>query len=134
VKGNYGLRKVKGLLRKSLTPITIMVIPHERLVPLRFNVSFLLIIIFFIFACMGAITIGSLCVDTIEYYRMKEQANYLSSQFIQLKSTIASLKRAEHEFSRMFSLKSKDEVMERVEVANPGSIDLDVIKKTLTKR
>lgn len=106
-----------------------MVIPHSRVVPIRFNLSIFIIFLIFSFAIVGTITVGSLCIDTVEYYRMKKEVSYLSTQFLELKSTISSLKKAEKDFSRIFSVKSKEGVMENIDASNPGSIDIEVIKK-----
>ena len=96
------IHKIKLLLKKAFTPITIMLIPHSKTRPLNFKIPFIGIFTSIILCCFGAVYILLIAVNTFEYYRMKDKLNYYSQQFVELHSTISALKKAKSEFKRLF--------------------------------
>jgi len=66
----------------------------------------------------------SVAVKAMEYRRMKEQLEYYSGQFCEMKATLHALDRAECEFRKLFSLGTKEQVLENVQFSNTGSIDI----------
>ena len=127
------IHKIKVLLKKAFTPITIMLIPHSKTRPLNFKIPFIGIFTSIILCCFGAVYILLIAVNTFEYYRMKDKLNYYSQQFVELHSTISALKKAESEFKRLFSLGSKEKVLENLDTSDSGSIDVENLKQQITK-
>lgn len=127
----FDIHKFRVICKKAFTPITIMFIPHSKSSPLNLKVPFIGIVTSGILCCFGIIYILTIAVDTYEYYRMKDKVNYYSEQFTELNSTMTSLKKAEAEFKRLFSLKSKENVLENLDVSDSGSMDLDNLKKKI---
>jgi len=80
---------------------------------------------------VGTGYIVMISVQTAEYYRMKAKVSYFDSQYDELKTTICSLKKSETEFRQIFSLKSKKDILEAVEVEDTGSIDMESLKKQI---
>jgi murein DD-endopeptidase MepM/ murein hydrolase activator NlpD len=64
---------------------------------------------------------------------MREKLNYYSAQFIELHSTISSLKKAECDFRKLFSLGSKEKVLENVDTSDRGSINMEELRKQIGK-
>jgi murein DD-endopeptidase MepM/ murein hydrolase activator NlpD len=62
---------------------------------------------------------------------MKPKFEYYTQQFMELKSTITSLKRTENEFKELFSLKTKEDVLENFDNSDTGSIDLENLKQEI---
>ncbi|GAQ95165.1 murein DD-endopeptidase MepM and murein hydrolase activator NlpD [Thermodesulfovibrio aggregans] len=125
--------KVRKLILKLFSPVTIMFIPHGRTkvygVKLPFLSIFLLISLTFAFN----VYVLSKAVNTIEYYRMKQEFSYIMTKFNELKSTIVTLKHAEAELSRIFSLKSKKEILESLTFNPSGDINIEELKKISEK-
>jgi len=122
------IHKIKGFLKKAFTPVTIMLIPHSKTRPVNFKVPFIGMFTTVVLCCFGIVYILSIAVDTFEYYRMKDKLNYYSQQFLELNKTMTALKKAENEFKRLFSLKSREKVLENLDTSDSGSIDMENLK------
>jgi murein DD-endopeptidase MepM/ murein hydrolase activator NlpD len=77
---------------------------------------------------MGATYAFSIAVDAVQYRMMKKELAYYKGQFMELSTTIQELKTTEAEFKKLFSLKSKEEVLKSLDTSNSGSIDIEVLK------
>ncbi len=110
-----------------------MLVPHSKTRPINFKIPFIGILTSIILCCFGVVYVLSIAVDTFEYYRMKDNLDYYSQQFTELKFTISSLKKAESEFKRLFSLGSKEKVLENMNVSDSGSLDMENLKKQIKK-
>ena len=122
---------IKKFIKKAFTPVTIMLVPHSKNKPLNFKIPFVGIVTTLLLSCIGIGYILSITIDTFEYYRMKKNLNYYSEQFLELKNTISALKRAEAQFSRLFSRESKEEVLMNIDTSDSGSIDMDNLKQQI---
>jgi murein DD-endopeptidase MepM/ murein hydrolase activator NlpD len=72
-----------------------------------------------------------MAVNTLEYYKTKEKLHYYTQQFTELNATISALKKAEYEFKRLFSLGSREKVLENVDTSDSGSIDMETLKQQI---
>ena len=120
--------KVRKFLKKAFTPITIMLIPHTDRKSLSIKVPSVGILVSIILWLVGTVYVFSVAIDAFEYKRMKEKLNYYSSQFIEIKTTMAGLKKAEGDFQKLFSLKSREKVLEHIDTSDTGSIDMEQLK------
>jgi murein DD-endopeptidase MepM/ murein hydrolase activator NlpD len=125
------MSKFRRLVRKAFTPITVMLIPHSNSRHLSFKLPSIGIILSIVLWLTGSAYIVSIAVSASEYRMMKERLSYYSKQFIELSGTIDGLRTAESEFRHLFSLGSKDKVLENVPVFDSGSIDMDALKKQI---
>jgi murein DD-endopeptidase MepM/ murein hydrolase activator NlpD len=125
------IHKIKGFLKKAFTPVTIMLIPHSKSRPVNFKVPFIGMFTTLVLCCFGTVYVLSIAVDTFEYYRMKDKLNYYSRQFLELNKTMTALKKAENEFKRLFSLKSREKVLENLDTSDSGSIDMENLKQQI---
>ena len=125
------MHRIKLLIKKAFTPITIMLIPHTDRKALQVKVPsvgvFASVILWFI----GTVYVFSVAVDALEYNRMKESLNYYSGQFSEMRKTMTSLKNAEAEFRRIFSFKTKERVLENIDTSDNGSIDMENLKEDI---
>ncbi len=123
--------RIKMFLKMIFTPITIMMVPHSRTktVSIRVPLGGIVFSVFSFFA--GVVYLFTVAVHTVEYYQMRERLSYVTDQFLELQSTMVSLKQAEQEFKRLFSLKSKNEVLETAEFADTGSLDMEVLRNQI---
>jgi len=127
------MNKIKLFLRKSFTTVTIMVVPHSKLKPLRISVPLIGLFSCLFLSIVGAGFIISVGVNTIEYYGMKKKLSYVSSQFSELRVVMHSLKKADAEFSKLLSLKSKKNILEEADVENTGSLNIELLKKQVSE-
>lgn len=125
------IHRMRELLKKAFTPITIMLVPHSKDRPLNFKVPLIGILSSFVVCCFGIVYIFSIAVDTFEYYRMRDKLNYYSRQFHEVKATISGLKKAETDFKKLFSHGSREKVLENVDVVDTGSLDIENLKKQI---
>jgi len=125
------MHRIKLMIKKAFTPITIMLIPHTDRKALQVKVPsvgvFASVILWFI----GTVYVFSVAVDALEYNRMKESLNYYSGQFSEMRKTMTSLKNAEAEFRRIFSFKTKERVLENIDTSDNGSIDMENLKEEI---
>ncbi len=125
--------KLRLLLKKIHTPITIMLIPHSRFSSRSVKIPVVAAAFFCVLACVGAIFSVSLTIQAFDYYRMKGEYTRMSENFNEMESTMASLKQSESQFRKLFSLGSRKEVLKNVDSSNEdGSIDVDALKKEIT--
>jgi murein DD-endopeptidase MepM/ murein hydrolase activator NlpD len=129
----FDIHKIKNVLKKAFTPVTIMLIPHSHTKPFNLKVPSIGVVISILLWCIGTVYVFSVAVDTFEYHDMKKKLNYYSQQFLELDSTISALKKAETEFKRLFSFGSKDKVIENIDTSNSGSIDIEHLKEQIKK-
>lgn len=125
--------KLRMLFKKAFTPVTIMLIPHSNKKPFNIKMPSIGIIVSIIFWLIGTVYVFSVAVDAFEYKKMKETLNYYTNQFIEVKSTMSALRKAESEFTRLFSLKSRDKVLEDLDTTDMGSIDMETLKLEIKK-
>jgi len=125
--------KLRLLLKKIHTPITIMLVPHSRFSSRSIRIPVVAAALFCIMACVGAVFSVSLTIQAFDYYRMKSEYTRMSRNFSELESTMASLKQSESQFRKLFSLGSRKEVLKNMEnSSDDGSIDVDALKRDVS--
>lgn len=122
------MSSIKKFIRKAFTPITVMLIPHSNTKSLSLKIPSIGIIFSVAMWLIGSVYVLSIAVSAFEYRMMKEKLKYYSGQFIELKATISALKKAESEFSRIFSFGTKQEVLENLHTSDSGSIDIEALR------
>lgn len=125
------MHKLRIFLKKLFTPVTIMLIPHSDTKSFRLKIPSVGIFVSIILWCIGTAYVFSVAVDTFEYYKMKEKLNYYSGEFMELKTTISMLKKADQEFRKLFSLKNREEILKNIDDSDSGSIDLEGLKQQI---
>jgi len=127
----FNMKKMRGWLKRAFTPITVMFVPHSNARSIRVKIPSIGVLASVIFWTTGTVYVLSVGIETVEYKRMKAKLYYYSGQFRELKSTITSLKKAEQEFKKLFSLKSKEDVLKNLDTADSGSIDVENLKQQI---
>jgi murein DD-endopeptidase MepM/ murein hydrolase activator NlpD len=129
----FDIHKTKNFFKKAFTPVTIMLIPHSNKKPLNLKVPSIGILVSIVLWFIGTIYVFSVAVNAFEYQAMKKKLNYYSSQFLELEGTMTALKNAEGEFKRLFSLGSKDKILENIDTSYSGSIDMENLRQEIDK-
>ncbi len=125
------MHKIKKMLKKAFTPVTIMVVPHSDSRSWSFKLPSLGVIASIIFWAGATVYLFSSGVSTVEYREMSKRLKYYSAQFTEVEATIASLKKADTEFKRLFSFSSREKILENLDTSDSGSIDLENLKKQI---
>jgi murein DD-endopeptidase MepM/ murein hydrolase activator NlpD len=121
------------LFKKTLTPITIMVIPHENLKSLNLKVPFLGLLLILLVLAVGVVQTCRLVADGLRYPSLVKKVNFLNETISEWNSTINSLKETERDFRRILSFKSKHKVVEEIDTPYSGDIDIQNLMGELQK-
>jgi hypothetical protein len=125
--------RIRFLFKKALTPITIMVIPHENLKPLNLKVPFLGILLSLLVLTVGVIQTYRLIVNGLKYPFLKQKVNFYTQKFSEWNCTVIGLKEAERDFRKIFSFKSKDKVLDTIDTSYSGDIDIENLMGEIQK-
>ena len=125
------MRNIRSFFKMVFTPVTIMLVPHSRTRPVSIRIPLAGILFSTVSFFVGVIYLFTVAVHTVEYHQMKDRLTYVTDQFLELKSTMVSLKQAELEFKRLFSLESKTEVLENAEFLDTGSLDMKALRSQI---
>lgn len=106
-----------------------MFIPHGKTKVYGLKIPFSFILLFICLLTAFNVYVFSIAVNSFEYYQMKQKFNSIMDRFNELRTTIISLKKAEEELNKIFSLKSKKEILEQVKINPSGDINIEELKK-----
>ncbi len=125
--------RMKRLIKAIFTPVTIMLIPHsnKNLYRLKVSVAFLFLA-FILWASLTAYTLFT-GKTTAEYRELKKRVDFYNAQLQDMNETIRSLKKAESDFKRLFTLNSKEEILENIDTTYSGSLDVELLKRQIEK-
>jgi murein DD-endopeptidase MepM/ murein hydrolase activator NlpD len=115
-------------LKRLLTPVTILMVPHGRTRPVSIRLPVLALLASACLFLVGTSFVAIVSVRALEYHRMEARLSYLSEQFREMKGVMLSLRRAESDFRRMFGVKSKAAVLESTDPADSGSLDMKALR------
>ncbi|MEJ2110748.1 MAG: M23 family metallopeptidase [Acidobacteriota bacterium] len=125
------------MIKKLFTSVTIMAIPHDNLRPLNLKVPAIILFASIALAMIGGGYILCLAVNGLEYkaqhLAMTQKVEFYSGEFKQWASTAMDLKTIDREFRMLFSLGSKDEILENVNTSFTGSLDIPDLVLELKK-
>ena len=126
-----GLTQLRLILRRILTPVTILLVPHSRTKPISIRLPVLAIASSVCLFLLGASVVVAMSVRAVEHRRMQERLSYISSQFLEMKETMDSLRKAEKDFRKLFGVKSKAAVLESADPADTGSLDMEMLREQI---
>ncbi|MBE0568857.1 MAG: hypothetical protein IH577_04190, partial [Deltaproteobacteria bacterium] len=95
------MNRSRIFLKRLLTPVTILMVPHSRTRSVGIRVPVLAVIASVCLFLVGTCFVAVVSVRAVEYRRMQERLSYLSSQFHEMKGVMISLRRAERDFGKL---------------------------------
>jgi murein DD-endopeptidase MepM/ murein hydrolase activator NlpD len=125
--------RINSLFKKALTPITILVVPHENMKPLNLKIPLLGILLSLLFFVMGAFQTYSLMMNGLRYPALLEKVDFYTHKFSEWNSTMNALRQTEKDFRKIFAFKSKDKVLDMMDTSYSGDIDVDHLMGELQK-
>jgi murein DD-endopeptidase MepM/ murein hydrolase activator NlpD len=120
---------IRMFLKTAFTPLTILLVPHSRSRTRAIRLPLAGIVALLALSLAGTASVIFFSARAVEYIRMRDRLGEVTARFLELKSTMNSLKRAESDFRRLFALKTKTEVLESVGEPGAGSLDTDAIRE-----
>jgi len=129
------MHKVRVFLKRLFTPVTLMLIPHSHHRPWSIRLPSLGFILLGLIASLAVGYVLSVGVKAVEYRKMKEQLQYYSSQFLELRSTMYALRKAEQDFRELFSLRGKEEVLKHLDetFTDSGALDMEALRAQIRR-
>ena len=118
-------------LKRILTPVTILLVPHSRRRSVSIRVPVAAVAASVCLFLIGTAFVVAISVRAVEYRRMQERLSHVSTQFLEMKGTMESLKLAEKDFRKLFSLKSKTAVLESADPGDTGSLDMEALREEI---
>ena len=122
------MKKLHILLKKAFTSVTIMVIPHEGLAPLNLKIPMVGLMVTIFLATIGGVCVLGLALNGLQYKAqhnaMNQKLQFYAGQFYQWGATVKALESTESRFRQLFSLGSKEEILEKVEASSVGSLEI----------
>jgi len=110
-----------------------MIVPHSKSRLLRLKIPLAALLALMVLWGFGTFYVVTTGVQTADYRKMSRKLSYFSSQFVEMRSTVDSLQKADEEFTRLFSLKSKKKVLEAITSDDTGALDIDLLKKQVAQ-
>jgi murein DD-endopeptidase MepM/ murein hydrolase activator NlpD len=114
-----------------------MVIPHDGVQSLNWRVPMFGLFASIALAMIGGVYVFRLAVKGLELKAqqtvMAEKVKFYSDQFHQWNATVKSLRNAEETFRQLFSLGSREQVLNKVEASSVGSLDIPELVSNLRK-
>ena len=127
------MSKIYRLFKRTMTPVSIMVIPHGNPKPLRLKIPAIGILLSLILLVVGAVQICGVVINGMKYPFLLDQVEYYDKQFSQWNSTVTALREVETDFRKAFSFKSRDQILENIDTSYTGSIDIQTLMKELQR-
>lgn len=125
------MHRARMFLKRLFTPVTILLVPHSRTRPVSVRVPVVAVAASVCLFLIGTVFVVSVSVRAVEYRRMEERLSLVSAQFLEMEGTMLSLKQAEKDFRKLFSLKSKSAVLESADPGDAGSLDMEVLREQI---
>jgi murein DD-endopeptidase MepM/ murein hydrolase activator NlpD len=125
------MNRARMCLKRILTPVTILLVPHSRTRPISIRVPVLAVAASVFLFLAGTISVAAVSVRAVEYHRMQARLAYISTQFLEMKDTMLSLKRAEKDFRKLFAVPSKAAVLEAADFTDTGSLDMEMLTEQI---
>lgn len=124
------MHRLQPWLKKLLTPVTIMLVPHTRSGALNLRLPLVVLWGAGLFAAFGIVCTISLSVYAVDYIVLKRKFEAINGQLQAMQGTMQSLKQADAELRKLLSGGSRTQVLDAVQPGkNDGSVDLEELKR-----
>lgn len=132
------MRNARRFLKKAFASVTVMVIPHDHVRTLNLKIPIVFLVSTILLALVGGGYLVGMTVKSIKYraenLEMAATVKQYSDEFSEWNKTVNTLKMAGNDFRQLFSLNSREEVLEEtVDMDFAGSLDLPDLIEELQK-
>jgi murein DD-endopeptidase MepM/ murein hydrolase activator NlpD len=124
--------QIRKIRKKIIAPVTIMFIQHHRARhSININIPMFLIPLAAVLCTVGAIYVGSAFIELFRYQIKEDQFRDYSAKVGEFNAALTSVKKMEGELKALISHGSKERILENVETADMGTMDIYQIRKQI---
>ena len=120
-------------IRKLLTPVTIMLIPHNSRSSISMRLPYVIVISALAVSIWGGGYAFRIYQDAAMYGHAKERLDYYQNHFRDMESAMSSLKAADVEFKKLFALPTREDVLDNIQTTDSGALDMEVLRMQIEK-
>ncbi|MBF0519086.1 MAG: M23 family metallopeptidase [Nitrospirae bacterium] len=122
----------KRYIRRLFSPITIMIVPHDAEKTYHFKMPSVGIVILCGFWFSFTAYMINMGVTTKKYNELKDKTDYYYTQFVEVRSTISSIKKAESQLKTMLGHnKGKEDLFKTMDQTDSGSVNIGLIRQQI---
>ena len=127
----WAMDRMRCIIKRALTPVTVMLVPHTCSGELRMRVPAMVLAVFMFLSLAGGVYVYTLADAAFRYEPTRKELEYYKGQFAELEVTITSLASADREFRTLFDLGDRSGVLENLNETDMGDIDMTYLKKQI---
>jgi len=124
--------QIRKFRKKILAPVTIMFIQHHHAKhSFNMNIPMFLIPLAAVLCTLGAIYVGSVVTELVSYQVRENQLREYSAKIGEFNAALTSVKKMENNLKTLISYGSKEKILENVDTADMGTMDIYQIEKQI---
>ena len=128
----WKMDQIRKFRKKILAPVTIMFIQHHHAKhSFNMNIPMFLIPLAAVLCTLGAIYVGSVVSELVSYQVRENQLREYSAKIGEFNAALTSLKKMESDLKTLISYGSKEKILENVDTADMGTMDIYQIEKQI---
>ncbi len=127
------MKNLRRVIKIAFTPVTVMMIPHSNKKSFNIKIPSISIISLIILWIIGTSYTFFTAVSSVQYNTMKENLSFYTDQFNKLQMTMAALERSEEQFRNLFSLGSREAILNNFAAVDSGNIDMPALQDQVKK-
>lgn len=128
----WKMDQIRKFRKKILAPVTIMFIQHHHAKhSFNMNIPMFLIPLAAVLCTLGVIYTGSVAMELFRYQVMEDQLRDYSAKIGEFNAALTSVKKMESDLKTLISYGSKEKILENVDTADMGTMDIYQIEKQI---
>ncbi|MFA5179731.1 MAG: M23 family metallopeptidase [Syntrophales bacterium] len=128
----WKIDQIRKFRRKILAPVTIMFIQHHHTKhSININIPTFLIPLAVVLCLVGTIYVGSVVTELFKYQLREAQLRDFSVKVGEFNAALTSVKKMENDLKTLISYGTKEKIMENVDTADMGTMDIFQIQKQI---
>ncbi|MCK9196098.1 MAG: M23 family metallopeptidase [Syntrophales bacterium] len=128
----WKMDQIRNFRKKILAPVTIMFIQHHHAKhSFNMNIPMFLIPLIAVLCTLGVIYTGSVVMELFRYQVMEDQLRDYSAKVAEFNAALTSVKKMESDLKTLISYGSKEKILENVDTADMGTMDIYQIEKQI---
>jgi murein DD-endopeptidase MepM/ murein hydrolase activator NlpD len=124
--------QIRKFRKKIIAPVTIMFIQHHHARhSINVNIPMFLIPLAAVLCTVGAIYVGSVFTELFRYQIRENQFRDYSAKVGEFNAALTAVKKMESELKALISYGTKEKILENVDTADMGTMDIYQIQKQI---
>ncbi len=128
----WKMDRLRKFRKKILAPVTIMFIQHHQAKhSFNMNIPMFLLPLAAVLCTLGVIYTSSVVMELFRYQLMESQLRDYSAKVGEFNAALTSVKKMESDLRTLMSYGTKDKILENVDTADMGTMDIYQIEKQI---